>query len=201
MTTASQDPLDAPTAALAAAVLEVARHLEGAPLAAPRLYALARSAELMAASPALAALLGAEGEGANAHDSLHLTPIDLDEDDSADAASAGGNAAARGGDPLAALESADWPDLAAGGAIVCDLAPGAWSVRTGAADGDTEGTPSDTADGALPSGRPLRVVVAALRDGTTWSAVHRGDEDGYVLGAALLPDISAALLQTLDGAG
>jgi hypothetical protein len=42
------------------------------------------------------------------------------------------------------------------------------------------------------------VVVAALTDGTTWSAVHRGDEDGYVLGAALLPEISEALVQTLQ---
>jgi hypothetical protein len=53
-------------------------------------------------------------------------------------------------------------------------------------------------DSALPSGRALRVVVAALTDGTTWSAVHRGDEDGYVLGAALLPEISEALVQTLQ---
>src|SRR5699024_3054486 len=63
MTTASPDPLDAPTAALAAAVLEVARHADARPLPAPRLFALARSAELMAASPSLAALLGAAGDG------------------------------------------------------------------------------------------------------------------------------------------
>lgn len=181
MTTPAQDPLDAPTAALAAAVLEVARHVEDGPLVAPRLFALARSTELIAASPALAALLGAEGEGANAHDDLHLTPIDLDEASSPSPAAT---------DPLAALESVQWPDLAAGGAIACDLAPSAWSVRDG----------EEHADGAaLPSGRALRVVVAALTDGTTWSAVHRGDEDGYVLGAALLPEISEALVQTLAG--
>jgi hypothetical protein len=181
MTTPAQDPLDAPTAALAAAVLEVARHVEEGPLAAPRLFALARSTELIAASPALAALLGAEGEGANAHDALHLTPIDLDESASPSAPATA--------DPLAALESVQWPDLAAGGAIACDLAPSAWSVR----DGEDR-----TSGAALPSGRALRVVVAALTDGTTWSAVHRGDEDGYVLGAALLPEISAALVQTLQ---
>jgi hypothetical protein len=174
MTTPAQDPLDAPTAALAAAVLEVARHVEEGPLAAPRLFALARSTELIAASPALAALLGAEGEGANAHDALD------------ESASPSAPATA---DPLAALESVQWPDLAAGGAIACDLAPSAWSVR----DGEDR-----TSGAALPSGRALRVVVAALTDGTTWSAVHRGDEDGYVLGAALLPEISAALVQTLQ---
>ena len=181
MTTPAQDPLDAPTAALAAAVLEVARHVEEGPLPAPRLFALARSTELVAASPALAALLGAEGEGANAHDDLHLTPIDLDDGESPAAAPSAS-------DPLAALESVQWPDLAAGGAIACELAPSAWSVRE-------SGAPAGSA--GLPTGRQLRVVVAALTDGTTWSAVHRGDEDGYVLGAALLPEISEALLQTL----
>ncbi|MEJ6541978.1 PPA1309 family protein [Brachybacterium paraconglomeratum] len=181
MTTPAQDPLDAPTAALAAAVLEVARHVEDGPLPAPRLFALARSAELIAASPALAALLGAEGEGA--HDDLHLTPIDLDEG-AAPSGPSGGQE-----DPLAALEKVQWPDMAAGAAIACDLAPAAWSVRDG----------EQSAGGAaLPSGRVLRVVVAALGDGTTWSAVHRGDEDGYVLGAALLPEISEALVQTLQ---
>ncbi|AXK45425.1 PPA1309 family protein [Brachybacterium saurashtrense] len=171
MTTPAPDPLDAPTAALAAAVLEVARHVEGSPVPAPRLFALARSAELLDASPSLAALLGAEESGAQ--DPLHLTPIDL-EDGTGPAA-----------DPLAALETVQWPDLAAGGALACDLPATAWSVRT------------ETGAGALPEGRSLRVVVAALADGTTWSAVHRGGEDGYVLGAALLPDISSALLETL----
>lgn len=178
MTTASPDPLDAPTAALAAAVLEVARHVEGGPLPAPRLFALARSTELMAASPALAALLGADD--ATVHDDLHLTPIDLDD---------GSTGAA---DPLAVLESAQWPDLAAGGAIACDLAPEAWTVR------DQE-QPSPGGQ-SLPSGRALRVIVGALSDGTTWSAVDRGDEDGYVLGAALVPGISQALVQTLQAA-
>lgn len=184
MTTPAPDPLDAPTAALAAAVLEVARHVEDSPLPAPRLFALARSAELMAASPGLAALLGADGEGANARDSLHLTPIDLDE-------GAADGPRGAGTDPLAALESVQWPDLAAGGAIACELAPSAWSVR----DDESGGASSSS---ALPAQSALRVVVAALSDGTTWSAVHRGGEDGYVLGAALLPEISSALVQTLQ---
>src|SRR5699024_3933167 len=117
MTTAPPDPLDAPTAALAAAVLEVARHVEDGPLPAPRLFALARSAELMAASPSLAALLGVDADGAGAPDALHLTPIDLDD----------GTATAA--DPLAALETVHWPEPACGGAIACDLAPTAWTVR------------------------------------------------------------------------
>ena len=173
MTTASPDPLDATTAALAAAVLEVARHVENDPLPAPRLFALARSAELVEASPSLAALLGADGEGAGAQDGLHLTPIDLDD----------GSQVAE--DPLAALESVRWPDLAAGGAIACDLAPSAWTARA-----------EDSGRG-LEADRQLRVVVAALGDGTTWSAIDRGTEEGYVLGAALLPEITRALEETL----
>ncbi|MGO1285675.1 MAG: PPA1309 family protein [Brachybacterium sp.] len=173
MTTPATDPLDAPTAALAAAVLEVARHVEGTALPSPRLFALARSGELMKASPSLAALLGADGDGTGTPDDLHLTPIDLEDGSPISS------------DPLAALESVQWPDLAAGGAIICDLAPSAWSVREGEAEGE------------LPSGRSLRVVVAALGDGTTWSALDRGDEKGYVLGAALLPEITRALVQTL----
>ncbi|WP_114855370.1 PPA1309 family protein [Brachybacterium sp. YJGR34] len=182
MTTPAPDPLDAPTAALAAAVLEVARHLEDTPLAAPQLFALARSAELLAASPALAAMLGAETEGAATGDDLHLTPIDLGE-----ASESGADVAVD--DPLVALETVQWPDLAAGGAVACDLPASAWSVR------------DDDPAAGLPTGQPLRVVVAALADGTTWSAVHRGGEDGYVLGAALLPDISAALVETLQPTG
>lgn len=180
MTTPAPDPLDAPTAALAAAVLEVARHVEGGPLSAPRLFALARSTELMASSPSLAALLGADDgtDDGTVHDDLHLTPIDLDD------------GSARAADPLAVLESAQWPDLATGGAIACDLAPEAWTIRD-------EEEPS-LAGQPRPNGRSLRVIVAALSDGTTWSAVDRGDEDGYVLGAALVPGISQALAQTLQ---
>ncbi|WP_193104120.1 PPA1309 family protein [Brachybacterium sp. FME24] len=180
MTTPDTDPLDTPTAALAAAVLDIARHLEDEPLTSPRLFALARSAELMASSPSLAALLGATGDGTDTHDELHLTPIDLDDGADSDVVAPGGQ------DPLAALQVVQWPDLAAGGAIACDLAPSAWVLREEHSGAD------------LPAGRPLRVIVAALADGTSWSAVHRGDEDGYVLGAALLPDISAALAQTLQ---
>lgn len=183
MTTLDTDPLDAPTAALAAAVLDISRHIEGTPLPAPRLYALARSAELMAASPALAGLLGVGTDGTGAPDDLHLTPIDLD-DGSSDQRSAPAVQ-----DPLAALQVVQWPDLAAGGAIACELSPSTWALH------------EDDSRATIPTDRALRVVVAALPDGTTWSAVHRGDKNGYVLGAALLPDVAAALVQTLQPLG
>lgn len=189
MTTSADDPLDAPTAALAAAVLEVARHVGGQPLAAPRLFALARSAELLASSPGIAALLGIGEQGTDAPDALHLTPIDLEID------------APAGADPLAVLESADWPDLTAGGAITCDLAPQSWNVASTSPTDAGRRAPSSSDAPLGSSDAPLRVVVAALADGTTWSALHRGDEDGYVLGAALLPEITSALLHTLRERG
>src|SRR5699024_3603876 len=108
---------------------------------------------------------------------LHLTPIDLDD----------GTATAV--DPLSALASVQWPDLAAGGAIACDLAPTAWTVR------------EEAGGRHLDAGRRLRVVVAALATGTSWSAVQRGAEHVTVLGAALLPEISSALIQTLTETG
>lgn len=175
----TEDPLDAPTAALAAAVLEVARHVGEDPLPAPRWFALARVADLLAASPSLASLLGAEetaaGEGAT--DEHALTPIELDDVDSPDRAAPT--------DPLDGLAAISWPDLAAGGALACDLPADAWAVR------------EDAGAQELPRGGALRVVVAALADGTTWSAVRRPDGEGFVLGAALLPDLGRALVQTL----
>lgn len=182
MTTADPDPLDAPTAALAAAVLEVARHVEGGRMPAPRLFALARSTELLAVSPALASLLGGDQDETPAPDELDLTPIDL----GAEEAEADASDASPIADPLTALRDVQWPDLAAGGALACDLAPDAWAVRDGRTRSD------------LPPDGALRVVVAALSDGTTWSALRRDDQEGYVLGAALVPDLADALVQTLQ---
>lgn len=185
MTNSADDPLDAPTAALAAAVLEIARHVSD-DLAGTRLFALARSAELLATAPGLAAVLLGEDAPAAPPDELHLTPVEweLPPEAAAGTPSAGRN------DPLSVLEYVQWPDapLAAGGALACRLAPSSWEVRDGV--GAQE----------MPLGDELPVVVAALADGTTWSAVQRGDEGGYVLGVALVPGLADALQQTLETA-
>lgn len=182
MTTPDQEPLDPATAALAAAVLDICRHVAEAPLPSPRWFALARSSALLASSPALASLLGADGsdDTGTEEDDLQLTPIELDDSTGAPTPTPGSS------DPLDGLSQILWPDLASGGALACDLAPERWSVKEGAIDH------------ALPIDRPLRIVVAALADGTTWSALRRTDGDGYVLGAALIPALSSALLQTLQ---
>lgn len=188
MTTPETDPLDAPTAALAAAILEVSRHVDSEPLTAPRCFALARSAELLASQPGLAALLGDETADLVATDALHLTPIELDAE--ADAPAAGQSSGpTESSDPLRVLEYMIWPDLAAGGALACDLSPEAWRLRDGVGVED------------LPAGQTLRVVVGALADGTSWSAVRRPGAEDYVLGAALLPELTSALVQTLQPQG
>lgn len=173
MTTPETDPLDAPTAALAAVALEVARHLEDSPLARPQLFALVRSATLLAMSPGVASLLGLQAGSDTPPDDLHLTPIDLDDGTELPA------------DPVSALQEAQWPEHVAGGALACDLAPSAWTVRDG-----VDSSPLG-AEGAL------RVVVAALSDGTTWTAIRRSGDAGYVMGEALVPDLTAALTGTL----
>lgn len=182
MTTPDADPLDPPTAALAAAILEVSRHVDSEPLPAPRWFALARSSELLTSQPGLAAVLGEQTAQLVTTDELHLTPIELDTGDvPTHTGSVPGSA-----DPLAALEYMVWPDLAAGGALACDLSPGLWRLREGVGVED------------LPAGQTLRVVVGALADGTGWSAVRHPGAEGYVLGAALLPDLTSALIQTLQ---
>lgn len=187
MTNSSTDPLDAPTAALAAAVLEIARHVEGSPLTTPRWFALANSAQLMADQPALAALLGEESAAMMAGDELQLISIELD-----DATSASSS------DPLQALAEVAWPDMASGGVLACDLAPEQWVVRE---QGDVDETaPTTDSTPTNESTGTLRVVVGALEDGTTWSALQRTGDKQYTLGAALLPDLTAALLESLQPA-
>lgn len=187
MTNASPDPLDAPTAALAAAVLEIARHVGDDSMAAPRWFALANSARLLAEQPGLAALLGEESSTIMAADELQLISIELDHHEPGSAASADHT------DPLQALTAVEWPDMANGAVLACDLAPEQWMVRAQ----DTDPTAIDAAQGEEALGA-LRVVVGALEDGTTWSALRRAGEQQYTLGAALLPDLTAALLESLQ---
>lgn len=187
MTNPSPDPLDAPTAALAAAVLEIARHVEGEPLAAPRWFALAHGAQLLAQQPGLAALLGEESAAVMAGDELQLISIELDETADADSA-----------DPLHALAHVEWPEMAAGGVLACDLAPEQWSVRE--EDDTSAATPGAVSAHGTGGTGPLRIVVGALEDGTTWSALQRDGDQQYTLGAALLPDLTAALLESLQPA-
>src|SRR5699024_7362620 len=133
--------------------------------------------------PGLAALLGDDTARLVAADELHLTPIEMDtaEDVPAPTGTDPGSM-----DPLAVLEYMAWPDFAAGGALACDLSPGASQRREGGCAWD------------LPAGGTLGVVVGALAHGTSCSAVRRPAAEGYARGAALVPDLTPALTQTLQ---
>lgn len=175
------DPLDAPTAALAAAVLEIARHVEGEQLASPRWFALVNAAQLLAQQPALAAVLGEESAAVMAGDDLQLMSIELDE-----------IAGQSSMDPLHALEQVQWPDVATGAVLAGDLSSDQWALRT------SEDDPSPSAPTVADGTGTLRIVVGALEDGTTWSALRRAGEQQYTLGAALLPALTDALLESLQ---
>ncbi|MFC0673454.1 PPA1309 family protein [Brachybacterium hainanense] len=179
------DPLDPESAALAAALLEIGRHVDGETLRAPRWFALARSAALLAQQPGIAALLGVEATDVLGADAAHLTPIELEELPAMH-------------DPLESLAAVSWPDIAVGGALALDLPAASWRSRIDDSDAQARRT-AEALDGGT-----LRVLVAATQDGVTYSALRRaGDRPSgparYVMGPALLPELTQALAESLHG--
>lgn len=168
------DALDAPTAALAAAVLEVARHVGDAPLAAPRWFALVDTGALIRSQPSFGALLDDASREAAEADPHHLTPIEIDDVPAVH-------------DPLHALAEVVWPDIAVGGVVACDLD----AVRV--TEGSSEQARERLGDGAV------RAVVAARtgRDAGTWCAVRGRGRRDYALGTHLVPDLADALAESL----
>jgi hypothetical protein len=145
-----------------------------------RLFALARTAELVALEPALAEALGAEG-----HDPESLTPIEQDPVD-----------ADRPLDDL--LATTMWPDEVVGAALVLErivLPPSA-----------EDALPDDTDDldavvAAHPDREDVRMAVVVLRDGGRMCAVRlrAHDVDSEVLvGPDVVPRLADALAATLS---
>lgn len=166
--------LDARTAALAALVLDVGRHVGPEALDAPRWFALVDTADLLRTQPAFAAVIDDAGREAAAGDPHHLTAIEL-EDRPSDP------------DPLGGLAEVAWPDIASGGAVACDLP----DVRP--ANGS-----ADAARARLGSGA-VRAVVAARADGSTWCSVSGRGRRDQALGPRLLPELADALAQSVEG--
>lgn len=164
------DDLDPRTAALASAVIDVDRFLGSAVVADARWFALMGSARLLSENPALASVLGDEAALLLAGDELHLTSIELDEVPSRT-------------DPLASLEELAWPGDVDGLAVAFTL--------------DAEHIRERRTDPQRPSAG-MRGVVAALPDGTTFSAVQQDGQDHLALGPALIPEVSAALVDALS---
>jgi hypothetical protein len=182
------DDLDPGQAALAAALLEILRHVEEPGLSDVRWFALLRSAQLLAEQPGLAALLGDDVALSLAQDSRHLTSVELDE-------------APAVADPLESLAALEWPEGIAGLAACFDLGPEQLDLRTpGAATRRGADGPAG-ASGPDDAGQqsPMRAAVAALDDGTVFCALRREGEQQLALGAELLPDITAAISQAVTG--
>lgn len=177
------DPLDPPTAALGAAVVELARHTEDDSLRQVRWFGLLRSALLLAEQPSLASLLGEDLAASVADDPLHLTSVELE-------------SASRSADPLESLAQLAWPGGMVGLAAAFALSPGSWQgpsrdAGTAQADGDRPAQPA--------AGERLRAIVAVLEDGTRFSAVRQGESRSLALGTALLPDVAEALQDAVAG--
>lgn len=141
----------------------------------PRLYALVDTADLREREPVLAESLGITA----ATPAGRLVPVEQE--------------------PLAPEASLEgtiagivWPDTVEGCALV--------AVRLLAPDGVTP--PAGTEGGAqAPSGsREVRLVAAALRDGSRFGALRFRDhdaEDKVLTGAGLLPGLEQALAASL----
>lgn len=166
--TAPGPALDAPDAALAAAVLDVVRHLDADPLHQARYFALVPSGALLEQQPSFAMLLDDVTLEAARADPLHLTPVELD-DVPADP------------DPGVALSEIAWPDIAAGGAVAIELTAVTWAEESARAVAERLGT-----------GAP-RAVVAATADGRTWCAVRGAGRSDLVLGPRVVPELVDAL--------
>ncbi|MGB7962763.1 MAG: PPA1309 family protein [Propionicimonas sp.] len=163
-------------AALAAALVEVERHVQRSGWDQPaRLFALVRTAELIAAEPGLAEHLGkglADG----------FTSIEQEE-------------FSAGADLGETLERITWPPTVAG----CVLALERSFVPP---EVETE-LPSDPAQAAIvvashPLRLDLRVVVGATRGGGSHGVARVKGTEELVGGADLVPDLAWALSRTLD---
>ena len=170
------DVLDPPTAALAAAVLEVGRHVGEAPLRSPRWFALVATGELLASQPSFALLLDDASREAAESDPHHLTPIELDE--------VPGTA-----DPLTALEHLEVPDIAAGIALACDLD----AIQA------AEGSAARARERLGPG--PVRAVVAVRSDGSSWCSVRGAGRREQALGRRLVPALVDALAPVVESPG
>ncbi|MEU0488257.1 PPA1309 family protein [Nocardiopsis changdeensis] len=159
------------------AVMDLERHAAAQGWDRPLgLYALVPTAELLAAEPALAEMLGVSG----APDPLELTPVEQD--------------------PLPAdlpLEEAlgriMWPEGVAGCALVME--------RLVVKGSDETLSPGEDASAQGRETEEIRMVAGVLRDGSRHCALRmrsHDSEEAVLNGADLVPALTSALALTLD---
>lgn len=178
--------LDEATAALAASLMEVERHVAAAGWEdAPRLFALVPTVELQAAEPGWAAQSGQDTPLAPGH----LSAIEQDEFDA-------------GTDLAAALARVAWPATVAGCAVslVNSFLP---AEAEAAVPDDPEQAQAYVA--GHPDRQDVRVVVGVMRGGQHWSVARLASHPEDLLGGpGIMPGIDRLLTQTLaedDGDG
>lgn len=170
-----------PDSPLRRAALEVEQHVGSAGWdQPPRLFALVPTADLVAAEPHLAAVLGDGADG-------NYTSIEQ-EDLPAD----------RPFEEM--LGSIEWPASVAGCAAVIERL----MVPASAEDAlPVESVAAAAAVAAHPEREEVRLVAAVLRDGAAHSAVRsrrQGAESDLLEGPALVPALVSLLAATLDDA-
>jgi len=146
----------------------------------PRLFALARSVDLVALEPDLADAIGPA-----AHDPESLTPIEQDALD-------------HGRDLDDVLATTMWPDDVAGAALVLERLVLPPSAEGTLPDDDRSALEQAVAD--HPDRRDVRMVVVVTRDGRRMCALRlrSHDDDADVLvGEDLVPRLADALGATL----
>jgi len=184
---ASDVPDEAGIAAAAAAmrlvelVREIEKHVSSEGWDQPaRMFALARTAELVALEPALAHLLGADGHGADSLTPIEQEPLDTER-------------------PLdEVLATTTWPDEVAGAALVLERIVLPPSAEDSLPDGDQSGLEATVA--THPDRQDVRMAVVVLRGGGRMAAVRlrSHDVDSEVLvGPDVVPRLADALAATL----
>lgn len=163
--------------ALTAALIEVERHVGRSGWDQPaRLFALVRTADLIAAEPGLAEHLGhgpADG----------FTSIEQEE-------------FSAGADLATTLAGIGWPDTVHGCALALERTFVPPEVEAELPD-DPQQAAAVVAD--HPRRLDLRVVVGVLRDGSRHGVARiRGKEEELLGGADLVPALTLALSRTLD---
>ncbi len=164
--------------ALAAAVLEVERHVGAAGWDQPaRLFALVPTHELIAAAPELAAQLGTD------HPEGHLSSIEQED--------------FHGGmDLTEALAHLAWPATVAGCVLSLERA-----FLPAQYESELPDDPASASDVVAnhPHRQELRLVTGVLRDGARHAVGRLRTNPTELLGGAdLAPGLSAALLATLE---